>query len=212
MKSLELKYHQESAYALDLLRVVFFNQWKENTIKDVIERAELLTDELKATAFVTNLKKLKGEALDEARWDYNKLFIGPKKPLASTFESVYRSEKKLMMRETTFQVREYYAQVGLEVENLNQFPDDFIGFEFQYLFYTALMVVELINNGEEDKAKELMEIRNEFITNHPKQWMSIFCDDILKSSNEQIWKDLAAFILNVLEQEEAFYKTLITTK
>ncbi len=207
MKDLELKYHQEIAYAYDLLRVVFFNHWKEDTIQEIIERVDLLNDDLKEKPFIKALKKLKGKELDEARWDYNRLFIGPKRPIASTFESVHRSEKKLMMREETFQVREFYSQVGLEVEKLNQFPDDFIGFEFQYLLYTALMVVELINDGEEDKAKELMEIREEFISKHPKQWFPEFCDDILKGSKEQIWKDLAAFILNILEQEEAFFKT-----
>lgn len=208
MKSLELKYHQEVAYAYDLLRVVFFNPWREDTVQEVVERADLLADQFKESSFVKSLKKLKGKSLDEARWDYNRLFIGPKKPLASTFESIHRSEKKLMMRESTFQVREFYAQVGLEVEKLNQFPDDFIGFEFQYLFYTALMVVELLENGEEDKAKELMEIREEFLNNHPKKWFPQFCDDILKGSTEQIWKDLAAFILNILEKEESFIKTL----
>ena len=97
-----------------------------------------------------------------------------KNPLASTFESVQRSDKNLMMREYTFQVREYYEEVGLEVEKKNHFPDDFIGFEIQYLYYVSLLIVELIKNDEFDNADELTKIKKEFINSHPQKWFPKF--------------------------------------
>ena len=207
MKNLELDYHQNIANAYDLLRVVFFNQWKENTIWEVKDKAKLLNQELQSSAFVKNLEVLETSALDEARWEYNRLFIGPKKPLATPFESVYRSEKQIMMREFTFEVREFYSQVGLEVEKKDQFPDDFIGLEFQYLFYVSQLVVELIKSEKMEEAKELILVREEFLQKHPKQWFPKFCDDISSHSEKQIWKDLAEFILNILKIEEEFFVT-----
>jgi len=208
MKDLELEYHQNIANAYDLLRVVFFNQWKENSIWEVQKKAKLLNQELKEMAFVKNLESLKNITLDEARWEYNRLFIGPKKPLATPFESVYRSKKQLMMRESTFEVREFYAQVGLEVQRKDQFPDDFVGFEFQYLFYVSQLVVELIKTNKEEDAKEIILVRKEFLEKHPKQWFSKFCSDISNQSKIEMWKNLAQFILNILKLEEEFFKTL----
>jgi TorA maturation chaperone TorD len=209
MENLELEYHQNIANAYDLLRVVFFNRWTKDTIWEPKKKAEVLSSDLKDSAFVKSLEALEGETLDEARWEYNKLFIGPKMPLANPFESVHRSQKKLMMREFTFEVREFYAQVGLKVENEGRFPDDFIGFEFQYLFYVSQLVVELINSGKEEEAKELILVRKEFLVKHTNQWFPKFCDDVSNQSEEQVWKNLASFILNISKIEEEFFKTLL---
>lgn len=203
METQELKHHENMANTYDLLREVFFNQWNEKTLNTLLKKADLLTGDLKVLPFIKRLHKLDKRSLDEARWDYNRLFIGPKKPLASTFESVYRSEKNIMMREQTFQVREFYKQVGLEVENINQFPDDFIGFEFQYLFYVSLLISELIKREEIEKAQELETIKDEFIKAHPNMWFPEFCNDVKSESSEEIWKELADFILEVLKIEEA---------
>jgi len=206
-----LKYHQEIANAYDLMRVVFFNQWKDGTIFEIKDKAELLSEDLIELAFVKDLEGLKGEKLDEARWEYNRLFIGPKKPIAVPFESVYRSEKHLLMREFAYEVREFYAQVGLEVEKKDHFPDDFIGFEFQYLFYVSKLVIELIKHKREKEAEELILVRKEFLQEHPLKWFFDFCDDISKGSKEKIWKNLAEFILKILEKEKAFFENFLLT-
>ncbi|WP_331775048.1 TorD/DmsD family molecular chaperone [Sulfurospirillum sp. 1612] len=206
MENLELEYHQNIANAYDLLRVVFFNQWREETVLDLKQKADALKDESKKLAFVQDIELIKGDALDTARWEYNRLFIGPQKPLATPFESVYRSKKKLMMRESTFEVREFYANVGLEVERKDHFPDDFIGFEFQYLFYVSQLTVALIEHKKEDEAIALIHERKDFLAQHPNQWFPAFCDDISNHSKEKIWKDLAEFILNISKQEETFFE------
>ena len=79
-----------------------------------------------------------------------------------------------MMREFTFEVREFYAQVGLEVEKKDQFPDDFIGLEFQYLFYVSQLAVELIKAKKIQEAKEIILVREEFLYKHPKTVVSKF--------------------------------------
>jgi TorA maturation chaperone TorD len=209
MENLELEYHQNIANAYDLLRVVFFNQWKKETVWEVKEKVKVLNDDLQTATFVKSFLALEGDNLDEARWDYNKLFIGPKKPLATPFESVYRSEKQLMMRQYAFEVREFYAQVGLKVEKQGHFPDDFIGLELQYLFYVSQLVVELIKSEKKEEAKELILVRKEFLEEHTNQWFPKFCADISSQSEKQVWKDLASFILNISKIEEEFFKTLL---
>lgn len=204
MKDLELDYHLAMANVYDLLREVFFNRWTEDSIKSITEKAELLNSYFIEFPFIENLKNLNGNKLDIARWEYNRLFIGPRKPLAPPFESVYRSSKHLQMQSFTFGVREYYAQVGLEVAMKDQFPDDFIGFEFQYLFYISHLLVNLLQNGKEDEKNELLAIKKEFLNEHLGQWIDKFCKDIMKESREEIWINLAKFILEVFEKEDKY--------
>ncbi|WP_041958724.1 TorD/DmsD family molecular chaperone [Sulfurospirillum arsenophilum] len=202
MKNLEFKYHFDMANIYDLLRDVFFNQWTHDSIQSMLQKTKLLHATFGKSAFINKLQSLESEKLDFARWEYNRLFIGPRKPLAPPFESVYRSDKKLQMQHFAFEVREYYAQVGLEVELKNQFPDDFIGFEFQYLFYISRLIVEALSEGKDDEKKELLIIKQEFLKNHPNQWMNKFCNDILTESKEEIWKNLAELIIEVLHKED----------
>ena len=80
MKTLEIEYHNNIAKAYDMLREVFFNQWTKNTLPSLLKKADLLDDKMKQTAFIKQLKSLSDDELDEARWEYNRLFIEPKKP------------------------------------------------------------------------------------------------------------------------------------
>lgn len=201
MENLEIKYHLDMANVYDLLRDVFFNRWTDDSIQTILQKVTLLDVPFLEFSFINKLRILKGEKLDTARWEYNRLFIGPRRPLAPPFESIYRSDKQLQMQKFTFEVREYYEQIGLEVEIGNQFPDDFIGFEFQYLFYISHLIVEALREGRIDEKNEFLVIKKKFLTEHPNQWMYKFCKDIIVESKEEIWMTLAEFIVGVLYKE-----------
>lgn len=201
MENLEIKYHLDMANVYDLLRDVFFNRWTDDSIQTILQKVTLLDVPFLEFSFINKLRILKGEKLDTARWEYNRLFIGPRRPLAPPFESIYRSDKQLQMQKFTFEVREYYEQIGLEVEIGSQFPDDFIGFEFQYLFYISHLIVEALREGRIDEKNEFLVIKKKFLMEHPNQWMYKFCKDIIVESKEEIWMTLAEFIVGVLYKE-----------
>lgn len=182
----------------DLLREVFFNSLKEEDIDILHQKISPLAKEYQQTPFIQKLQSLSGDELDNARWDFNRLFIGPAKPLASTFESVHLTDKNLMMQNQTFEVRKYYNDIGIKVENQNHFPDDFIGFEYQYLYCLSILSLE---SKELDK---MLLVRKDFIQNHPNKWFPLFAGDINKYAKEQIWKDLASLISLVSEEENRF--------
>ncbi len=195
---------EDLAKAYDLLRELFFNQWTEETIGSLKQKSSNLSIDMKDIRFIKLLEKLQADMLDEARWDYNRLFIGPQKPLAIPFESSYRSDENLLMREFTYQVREYYSQVGIEVEELNHFPDDFIGFEFQYLYCMSLLIIESYKTGNMIEVNSLLKTRKEFFDNHPKTWINKFSEDIIINSKQEVLKELGSFIQDIMKKEELF--------
>lgn len=198
MKS-EIDTYKKFAKVYDLLREVFFNEWKETTINSLKEKADKLPNEFKNNLFISLLSKLEKKDIDEVRWEYNRLFIGPQKPLAIPFESPYRSDKNLLMQKFTYEVREYYSMLGLEVKDLNHFPDDYIGFEFQYLYFISLLIA---NTKEKDmNLYDLINLRTSFLQNHPLEWFDKFCKAIIDNSRIELWKELAFFIKELMNQE-----------
>lgn len=181
------------------LREVFFSNWQN----DGIEVLKTLSQNFSKTPFADDILSINGDKLDEARWDYNRLFVGPSKPLASTFESVHLSDKNLLMQSQTFEVREFYDLIGLKVKNQNHIPDDFIGYEYEFLYCLSLISLDFLNDKE--KFDESMKIRKEFIQKHQIPWIDKFCEDIKINAKEDIWINLSDFIKSVLEKEREFF-------
>ncbi|CZE47728.1 TorD/DmsD family molecular chaperone [Campylobacter geochelonis] len=195
-----LDYETDISNTYDFLRELFFNELKHDSFEKVKIKALNLSLNLQSVDFVRHL--LNDINLDEARWEYNRLFIGPKKPPASPFESVYRSKKGLLMREFAYEVREIYANVGLEVQAKDHMPDDFLGFELQYLFYISSLARESLKNEKFSQADELIELRKEFLKEHILVWIYKFIDDIKTHSKEKIWVEFGEFLTSVFELEK----------
>ncbi|AXH08585.1 hypothetical protein CP960_09100 [Malaciobacter halophilus] len=199
---------EDLSKAYDLLRILFFNQWTNENVSSFKEKSNDLNMDLKNSNFIQLIEELNNNMVNEARWDYNRLFVGPEKPLAMPFESSYRLNENLLMGKFTYQVRDYYSQVGIEVQNLNHFPDDFIGFEFQYLYYLSLLIIESYKIDNIEEVNKFLKIRKEFFNNHPKAWINNFSEDIIINSKQTILKEFGIFIKEIMKKEENFLKAV----
>jgi len=65
--------------------------------------------------------------------DFNRLFVGPGKPLAPPWESYYLSRDHLLFQEETLAVREAYRRLGLEAVSLHSEPDDSLSLELSFM-------------------------------------------------------------------------------
>ena len=81
--------------------------------------------------------------IDEIRYEFNRLFVGPKRPKAEPYESVY-FDYQTMFGAKTMQVRSFYESSRLKLEDaqLDKFPDDFIGYELQYLYFLSFSALK----------------------------------------------------------------------
>lgn len=73
-------------------------------------------------------RDLAGE-LDGLRATYARLFVGPGKPEASPWESLYRKEDGAIMGPTTCEVREQFRRLGLRAQGYPHVAEDHIALE-----------------------------------------------------------------------------------
>lgn len=114
----------------DFLRRFFLVELREQNLDELISLSLNFSDKFKNHDFILWLNKCKDDLnlLDELRYEFNRLFVGPRHPKAEPYESVY-FDYKTMFGEKTMQVRGFYKSSGLKLskEQFDKFPDDFIG-------------------------------------------------------------------------------------
>lgn len=187
-----------SLFAEDIIRRVFLLELNKKNILDIINLAQNLDNKFKSSGFIVELEKVSKDdrLLDEMRWEFNTLFVGPRRPKASPYESVY-FDYHLMFGKQTMEVREFYEKLGLKIKELDKFPDDYIGFEFEYLYFASYK----IQNSSEDQKDEIVKNKLEFIKSHPQQWFYKFGENCDKFATQPVWQNLHSFLKLYLENE-----------
>jgi TorA maturation chaperone TorD len=124
--------------------------------------------------------------------DYQQLFIGPNHLPAPPWESVYRTEERLVFDWPTLEVRAAYQEMGLSVSDTTE-PDDHIGLEL--LFMATL--------AERQAAGDLRAAAAQaaFLKRHLLVWAPTFCADLAASAATSLYKGLALLTQGMLAQE-----------
>ena len=118
--------------------------------------------------------------------EFTRLFIGPSPvPL---YESVYRSESRLVMQEETLAVRKKYLEAGLVVHPDRSFPDDHIGAELEFLFYLCQRTAEA--KGPEQQ-EALLKMQQKFFQQHLVHWVTPLCDRLFEEAESPYFKGVA---------------------
>ncbi len=125
-------------------------------------------------------------------WEYDRLFVGMGHVPAPPWESVYRSDERMLFDWPTLQVRAAYRAMGLEVGRPEE-PDDHIGLEL-------LFMAELCER-EARGSVEVRGVQHEFLSSHLMQWAPAFCEDILANTQVAFYRGLALLTQGLLEQE-----------
>jgi len=129
------------------------------------------------------------------REDYDRLFVGPEHLPAPPWESVYRSEERLVFNRPTLKVRARYRKEGLAVENPGT-PDDHIGLE---LLFMALLA-ERRAGGDPGAGTA----QREFLECHLLKWAQSFCSDLFVLAATDLYRGLALLTDGVLIQDRHY--------
>jgi TorA maturation chaperone TorD len=122
-----------------------------------------------------------GEAPEVDDWEaaefvFNRLFVGPAALEAPPYASVYLDAEPVVMGETTRNVREMYASIGLESPWKNQLPDDHVSLELD----AALAMNHL---AAQSGLAEMREIRMRFL-DHLRAWIPRFVERIRNAPSQ----------------------------
>ena len=169
----------------DFLRRFFLVELREQNLDELISLSLNFSDKFKNHDFILWLNKCKDDLnlLDELRYEFNRLFVGPRHPKAEPYESVY-FDYKTMFGEKTMQVRGFYESSGLKLskEQFDKFPDD------------------------------ILHKKYDFIRTHPFEWFYKFSSRCKEATNLEAYVSFADFLNLYLENEIEQSRALLTFK
>ena len=113
-----------------------------------------------------------GNPVQQASVEYTKLFVGPPRPAAAPWETMYRPGSEgatVGFGQATFEMRALLREAGLEVSNENNQYADHIGIE--YLYASVLCERIALADGDDAAQQELIEKLKGFAQDHPLAWI-----------------------------------------
>lgn len=143
--------------------------------------------------------------LNDLRADYTQLFIGAGKVKAAPWESVYFSEDRLLFQEQTVQVRRWYQQFGLQVQRLNQEPDDHLGLEMAFLAHLAQIGLSALEQGHEAALDQVLSAQRDFLAEHPLRWAADWNDRVQQHARTDFYRGIGRLTLGVLAELAAVF-------
>jgi putative dimethyl sulfoxide reductase chaperone len=137
---------------------------------------------------------LSQEAWERLRWDYTRLFIGPGRPLAPPWESVYRNDERLHFSAETLEVRAAYRRHGLAIEGVGHEPDDHIGLELAFLHALCEAAMERAERADRPGLAAILEDQRVFLSGHLLKWVPDWTLDVVKSARTGFYRGMAELL------------------
>lgn len=143
------------------------------------------------------------------RYEYARLFIGPRKPIAPPYESCYRTHNKQLFGMTSIEVRRQYQILGLQINTIGSEPDDFIGFELEFMYYLTHRLVRAFEENNDNEIVKLLKYQKEFMTSHLSRWIEEFTEDIYSNTEMEYFKVLARFTQEFILEDNKFLNDIV---
>ena len=174
-----------------------FNQL---TLEDWLKVVQLLREDTyfidEAAQALTMLEEINETTIQTFEYDYNRLFVGPNKLLASPYESSYRNFEGTVLQQETLKVRNFYHYVGLQVADEGQMPDDHIQFELEFILHVL----------SDPTIQENDQIYKMFLEKHLLQWGFKHCERIEQHSKNTITYAIGVLFKEILQLEKMMIK------
>lgn len=160
----------------------------------------------------TYLSRVDGNTLTELAVDYVRVFIGNTNELdgaAFPFESVYTSEKRLLMQEARDEVLAVYRANDLDKDPTWREGEDHIALELEFLAVLCRRCAEALRNGNEDAAFTLFATQRNFLADHVASWAPMLTVDMRHFAKTDFYRALAAMTDGFLETDTEFLTDLL---
>jgi TorA maturation chaperone TorD len=151
-------------------------------------------------------------ALLELAKDYARTFIGHGNNAYSAaypFESVYTSEKRLIMQEARDEVMRIYAEAGLDLRGWKD-PEDHIALELEYMKYLSEKTVDALEENDDTRALDLLQKQQVFIRQHLGAWLPMMIVDMRRIAKTDFYQGLASLTEGYLALDEDYLNRIIT--
>ena len=121
---------------------------------------------------------------------------------AYPFESVYTSEKRLLMQEARDEVLAIYRSAGLDKQDTWKEGEDHIALELEFEQIMATRTVEALRKGDEDEAVALLTTQKNFLEDHLAAWAPMMTSDMKRFAQTDLYRGLAYLTDGFLQTDQ----------
>lgn len=157
----------------------------------------------------SELKKLNTEeAIEKVMYEYTDLFIGLGIPKAPPVETFYRTDKKHLFGETTFEMKELLNKHGVESIKKDRQPEDHLGIELLYIS----MLTEKLLTLEENEYMSIIREQIPFIGIHLISWIPELCADAKEHGSVGFYGGLIELIWGTILWDKKLLEEFVNTR
>lgn len=160
----------------------------------------------------TYLSNLWTDSLSELSIDFVQCFIGHGVDAFSAaypFESVYTSEKRLLMQDARDEVLAVYRAYGIDKADTWKEGEDHIALELEFEQILCDRTIEALRAGDEDNAYSLLTAQRNFLSDHLCAWVPMMTADLKKFARTKMYQGLACLTEGFLDTDYIFLKDLL---
>lgn len=149
------------------------------------------------------------ERLAQLREEYAAVFVGPGPLLASPWESMHRTKKRVLFQASVLEVRDAYRAAGLLPERYGHVSDDFIGLEMDFMAKLAQMAFEARESGDKERCTQLLCQSRTFLDQHLLKWIGSLAKAIQAHYCNSFYSALAEFAALFLKRDSQLVDWMI---
>ena len=151
-------------------------------------------------------------SLTELAVDYSRVFIGHGVDAFSAaypYESVYTSEKRLLMQDARDEVLAIYRSCGLDKQESWKEGEDHIALELEFEHILAERTVEALKKDDEESAIGLLTTQKNFLEDHLGSWVGMLVVDMKRFAKTDLYLGLAYLVEGFIATDQAFLEDLL---
>lgn len=136
-------------------------------------------------------EEFSAEGPDSLLLDYTRLFLGPSRPIAAPYGSVWLEDPKTLMGDSTIAVQELYQEGGFEMDE--DFPElpDHIAAELEFLYLLIYRENEARRDGRPEALTAMAGLRKRFLDAHLGSWVGPFTTAVKAGARSGFYRELA---------------------
>lgn len=149
------------------------------------------------------------EAVAAAREDYTRIFVGPNTLVASPWETMHTTGKRVLFHRDILSVRDAYRQAGFLPERYRQVADDSIGLECDFMAKLAADALAAFQVGETMRCQDRLLQSLTFLTDHLLRWIDSLAEAMGAHYPDTFYAALARFTALWCRRDEGLLNELL---
>lgn len=189
----------------DLLHELHGLHWRVSTGNERVDEGHKL--------IANYLSGIWENTLTELAADYLRVFFGhgyDGHAAAYPFESVYSSEKRLLMQSARDEVLSLYRAEGLDKQSSWKEGEDHIALELEYLQILSVRCEKALKEGNNEEAYRLVKCQANFMEEHLGAWAPLLCEQMRNFAKTDFYRGLASLAQGFLETDTALMNDLLS--